>query len=172
MKTLMQVLLSIFITMAAAQTSLAQQNPDQQPPAYLRYPTIPPFTLLGLDGNKITRDNISDKFPTVLMYFSPGCDHCQHQVTAMMAEKEKFRKVNLVMATYQPMEELKTFYKQYKLAEFPNLIIGRDEQFFFPPYYKMTGLPNIALYDKKQKLITNISGNAEVKTILQYLGIQ
>jgi len=46
-------------------------------------------------------------------------------------------------------------------------MLGRDEKFTLPPFYKIKNLPYLALYDKKGNLITTFEGTQKVDTILQ-----
>lgn len=135
-------------------------------PAYKRYPTLPPFSLLTTDSTILTKDNLAKDKPTMIMYFNPGCDHCQHQVEDMMAHKEDLKQLQIVMATYAPMNELADFIAKYKLAELPNLKAGRDTKYMLQPFFKISGLPYQALYSADSKLITTYEGNVKVDTLL------
>jgi hypothetical protein len=56
--------------------SNAQQGQaPKQEPAYKRFPTIPALELLRPDSTKFTKDDLK-KQNTLIMYFSPDCDHC------------------------------------------------------------------------------------------------
>ena len=77
-----------------------------------------------------------------------------------------FKDIEIVMASPQNMDELKSFYAYYRIADHSNIRIGRDEKYFLPPYYKMTSYPYLALYDKKGNLITTYEGNQKVNTLL------
>jgi hypothetical protein len=70
------------------------------------------------------------------------------------------------MATYQPFSEMKEFNVHYKIYEHPNILMGRDEKFFLPPFYKIRNLPYLALYDKKGNLITTFEGTQKVETLM------
>lgn len=142
------------------------QKTDSTPPAFRRFPTVPPFELLGLDNQKIKRDNLAKRNGTLIIYFSPDCHHCQQQMDWLQKDLNAFSKYNLVLATYQPMEELKAFYDKYKMASWKNLYIGRDEKFFLPPYFKIGNLPFLALYDKNGNLLTSFEGTTEINKVL------
>jgi cytochrome oxidase Cu insertion factor (SCO1/SenC/PrrC family) len=134
---------------------------------YLRFPTIPLFTLLKPDSTKITRDDLSKNKKTMIMYFSPDCDHCKHQTDSMLASIKQFQDVQILMATYQPLEEMRTFYKEYKISSYSNIKMGRDTQFFFPPFYKILNLPFMVLYNEKGKLITTFEGTTPIAKLVQ-----
>jgi len=148
----------------AQTTATAPQ--DQAP--YLKYPTIPPFHLLKLDSTSyLTKDDIKKHHRTLVMFFSPDCDHCKHQTESILADFADFKDIEIVMATYQPFSELKEFNTHYRLFEHPNIKLGRDEKFFLAPFYKIRNLPYLALYDKKGNLITTFEGTQKVETIVK-----
>lgn len=161
MKKIVSAILLLFILIEThAQT-------DSIPPApFERYPTVPPFTLLKTDSTDLTRDNLHKNRPVMIMFFSPDCEHCQHQTKDLLAEIDKFKDVQIVMATYQPMENMQKFYIDFEIARYSNIYMGRDTKFFFPPFYKMRNLPFLALYNKKGNLITTFEGNQKVDTLI------
>src|SRR4051794_33484868 len=116
-KWLFTIMLSACITCVIGQT--------ENEPAYKRYPTVPPFSLLTVDSTTITKENLPSGKPVMLMYFNPLCEHCQHQMEDMIVHKDALKDVQIVMATYAPMNELSDFITKYKLAEFPNIRTGR-----------------------------------------------
>jgi cytochrome oxidase Cu insertion factor (SCO1/SenC/PrrC family) len=155
-------------TIPAAPPSETVTNSGDSPaqPGYLRFPTIPPFTLLSVDSSQLTRDNLHKNKKTIIMYFSPSCEHCQHETDSLVAHMNQFRDVEILMATYQPYEEMKAFYDERKLRQFSNLKMGHDTKYFFPPFYKMVNLPFMALYDNKGKFITSFEGTTGMEKIL------
>lgn len=142
------------------------QKTDSTPPPFKRFPTVPPFELMGLDNHKINRESLAKRNGTLIVFFSPDCHHCQQQMDWLKEKLSSFDRYNLVLATYQPMEELKAFYDKYKMSSWKNLYIGRDEKFFLPPYYKIANLPFLALYDKNGNLLTSFEGTTEVAKVL------
>jgi thiol-disulfide isomerase/thioredoxin len=135
---------------------------------YMRYPTVPPFRLLKLDSaTYLTKDDLRKNRQTMVMYFSPDCEHCKHQTEAILADFKKFRDIEIVMATYQPFSEMKEFNEHYRIYEHPNILIGRDEQFRLPPFYKIKNLPYLALYDRKGNLITTFEGTQKTEDLIR-----
>jgi cytochrome oxidase Cu insertion factor (SCO1/SenC/PrrC family) len=143
----------------------AQESPSQ--PLYLRFPIIPQFTLITADSGTITKNDLKKNRNTLLMYFSPTCDHCQVQTDSMVAEMSKLKDVQILMASYSPLSEMKTFYEERALAKYENILMGYDSKYFFPPFYKMSSLPFMALYDKKGNFITSFHGNTAIDKIVE-----
>ena len=158
------LILSLLVGLAAFSQT------DSISPAYLRFPTVPPFQLLQVDSSStFTKDDLKKNQQVLLMYFSPDCEHCQHQTEDILQNIKSFKKVQIVMATYQPFESMKSFYEKYQLAKY-NIHLGRDTKFTLPPFFKIQSLPFMALYDKKGNLITTFEGNQKVNKILKAFG--
>jgi thioredoxin-related protein len=167
----------IVLAIACSHFLFAQQPPqpaqttanvpqDQAP--YLKFPTVPPFHLLKLDSTTyLTKDDLKKHRRTMIMFFSPDCDHCKHQTESILADFADFKDIEIIMATYQPFSELKEFNTHYRLFEHPNIKLGRDEKFFLAPFYKIRNLPYLALYDKKGNLITTFEGTQKAATIVK-----
>lgn len=161
MKNLLFCILIVLIT----QTASAQLDTATAP--YLRYPTLPPFTLLKVDSSTFTKKGLANDKKTLIVYFSPDCDHCRHQTDSILAKMDKLKNIQILMATYQPFQEMKAFHKTYRLSRYQNIHIGRDVNFFFPPFYKITNLPFLILYNEKGKLVTTFQGITQIDKVLQ-----
>ena len=156
-----------FLYAQPTQPNQPATDPANAQAPYLRFPNIPAFHLLKLDSTSyLTKDDLRKNRRTIVMYFSPDCEHCKHEIESFLGSWNKFKDIEIVMATYQPFAEMKDFNAHYKIYEHPNIHIGRDERFFLPPFYKIRNLPYLALYDKKGNLITTFEGTQKVETVI------
>jgi len=149
--------------------SLQAQSTTALPEApYMKNPGFPPIHLLEVDSvHFVTKDLIKKNHKILLMFFSPECEHCKHQIRDILADFGKFKDIEIVMATFQPFDEMKTFYNYFRIGDHLNILIGRDEKYLLPPFYRMQSLPYLALYDKKGQFITHFEGNQQVDTIMK-----
>jgi thioredoxin-related protein len=154
--------LLIIGTLLTIQCCIAQNDT----PPYKRNPVIPQLTLLQPDSTNITNDQFKHQ-PTIIMYFSPTCDHCIHQWDDMVKRMDDLKKYQIVMVTYQPFEEMTDFYKNRNIASYSNVKMGRDTKFVLPPFYQIRQLPYLALYDKKGQLITTFESNVAVDKLVE-----
>lgn len=104
--------------------------------------------------------------PVFFMVFSPDCDHCQKHAEEMIKLKDRFKNIQVVMASMQPLYKVKEFYENYQLSQMPRLVIGQDREFMVSTFFKMKSLPFLAFYDKKLKLISVFEGALPVEKIL------
>jgi len=143
---------------------------DSTAPVYLRFPTIPEFKIYKApDSSAFSRDDLQKKKPVIFMIFSPECEHCQHETEALIADIDKFKNTQIVMVTYLPYDEMIEFYKNYKIANYPEITMARDTKFFFPVFFKIKNLPSIYVYDKKGDFKKSFEGSVKIDSIAEVL---
>jgi len=144
--------------MSFAQTDVAPYKQSKK---------LPDFEIETVGKGTFKTAQLKKNTPVIIMFFSPGCDHCIHQFESMKKRIKDFKNYQIVMPTYQPIEELAEFDKKYQLQNYPNIITGRDVNYFFPPFFEITNFPYLAFYDKSGKLISAHTGNMTVDEMLK-----
>jgi thioredoxin-related protein len=145
---------------------LFAQSPTDSLPRYKRIPTAPPFKLIvAPDSVVFIKDQLKKKRATIVMVFSPDCDHCVHSTEDLLAHYNLFKKVQIVMATSLAYSHVKKFYVDLKLSNYPNVKVGWDASYFLGAYYEVRSFPAIFLYDKKGNFKQAFDANAKWETI-------
>ncbi len=160
MKGLLFVLLLVTSTIGFAQQPVRPEAP------YKKNPVLPPLEILQPDSSILTRADLK-KQETLIMYFSPDCDHCIKQTEDMLKRMKDLKKLQILMITHQPLDMLVDFIKKYKLRDYSNIKTGQDAKFLLPGFYQMKSFPYFALYDKEGKLITTFESNTKVDVLLK-----
>ncbi len=138
-------------------------------PVFKRFPYIPEFSInKAPDSSVFTREKLKRK-PSVFIIFSPDCEHCQIETAGLLLNINKLGKTQIIMVTYLPYEEMIKFYKEYKIANYPVITMGRDAKFFFPIFFRVRNLPSIFVYDKEGKLKESFEGVVDVNKIADAL---
>jgi len=133
---------------------------DSTAPVYKRFPTVPQFTVFKApDSTAFSRDDLKRNKPVVFMIFSPDCEHCQNETKKILQNIDKFKDAQIIMITYLPYADMVDFYKNYKIADYPEITMARDTKFFFPVFFNIRNLPSIFVYDKKGQLKKNFEGS-------------
>lgn len=149
---------------------LAQVANAEDKPVYQRFPTIPQFTVYKApDSTAFTRSDLSKRKSTIFFIFSPDCGHCQHETEAILKNIKKFKDAQILMVTHYPYSEMETFYKNYKIANYPQITMARDTKYFFPVFFKVQNFPAIFVYNKKGELQKNFEGSVKVEDIINEL---
>lgn len=137
---------------------------------YLRFPTIPPFSIIKIpDSTRFTKDDLSRKRPTLIMVFSPDCEHCQNMTKQLVANIGLFKKAQIVMTSPLDFWYIKKFYEEYGIANCPVITMGRDPSYMLGTFYKVRSFPKIYLYDKKGNFVMSFEGEVPIERIAEAL---
>lgn len=145
---LASLLLSFSIT---AQTNAVTNNDTLS--AYKKNPAIPPFTIQTPDSSWFGKENLTTNKPTLILYFSPDCGHCQLETEEVIGKMKELDNLQIVMITSRPFEDMANFASHYKISRFPTIKIGTDPSRMVTQFYDVKFTPFSALYNKKGKLI-------------------
>ncbi|MFT3945929.1 MAG: redoxin domain-containing protein [Agriterribacter sp.] len=147
--------------------SFAQK--DSIAPAYTHFP-LPQFSVLLPDSATwYTKKDLPKNKKTLVMVFSPDCEHCQHETEMIKADIAKFKHTQILMVTPIAFDKTKKFYDKYDLKSYKNITVGYDPKFFFTGYFKLKMFPFIAIYDKKYELLKTFEGAAKMDDLLKYI---
>lgn len=161
-----RIVLTLFVIAASFQAN-ALAVVDSVP-AHLQHVLMPDFKILLTDGKtNFFTENLSTKKNTIIINFSPECDHCRLQTEELLKHIDAFKNTQIVMATSLPFEKMKAFYDEFHIAKYKNIIMGQDILFFFSRYYKNHYLPGIAVYNKKRALLDFYDGGAKTEELIQ-----
>ena len=50
------------------------------------------------------------------MMFNPQCEHCQHETEELIKNIDKFKNIQIVMATSMPFDSMLVFRERYQLG--------------------------------------------------------
>lgn len=127
---------------------------------------MPSFKLLLPDSSTyIDTKNIKTGKPAVIFYYSPHCAYSRAQMEEMIEEMEKLENAQLYVVTSSSFAEMKQFFTHYRLNKYPNIVTAFDYTNFVGNYFKVTGFPYTAIYDKEKKLNKAFVGKIYTKQI-------
>jgi len=165
MKKCLSFLVFTFVFVSA----FAQMDSSKLAP-FQRYPTLPPIQILLSDSTTMyTKAQLPSNKQTLFMVFNPDCSHCQHETEEMIAHKDELKDVQIVMITMQPLWMMKDFISKYALADFPNVVVGKDIYYILPGFFDIRNLPYLAMYNKKGNLIGGFEGSLPIEKVIEIL---
>lgn len=130
-------------------------------------PDLPAFDLLMIDSATVLdTKQIPGGKPIVLIYFSPDCDHCQKLTSSILSDMQDMKDIRFYFITVDPFARLKVFNKYYKIYKYPNIVLGRDYNFFYPKFINTFNTPHIALYDGDKKLRVVFVGGTDAHRLV------
>jgi thiol-disulfide isomerase/thioredoxin len=143
----------LYIVLAAFTLSVGANAQKDSLPAYKQLPYIPPFKIQLADSSWYSKANLPTRRPTLILYFSPDCGHCQMEAEELITRMKNLKNLHVVMITSRPFDDMRNFSEHYKLNRFPSIKIGTDPQRLVTNFYGVKFTPFSALYDRKGKLI-------------------
>src|SRR4051794_1801394 len=116
---------------------------------------IPPFHIQLAGGDSLAAKQLKKTMPVMIVYFDPGCEHCQAFTRNLLEKIKSFNNIQILYITYAPITDVQIFEKEFKLRKYPNIKIGTEgDSFIVLRFYRAGKFPFIALYNKKGTLIS------------------
>jgi thiol-disulfide isomerase/thioredoxin len=115
--------------------------------------TLPAFDILLPDSTTyFSTTEISRNNSFAVFYFSPYCPYCRAELHDIISNNNALKGIPFYLVTNFPFGDMKRFYTEFKLQEYPNIITGFDFNSSIANYYRPKGIPYLALYGKNKKL--------------------
>ncbi len=129
-------------------SSFAQQNAKTG---------IAPFKITLVNGKTYSYSQLKKNTPTVLIYFSPTCEHCKDFTKELVKHGKELEKTQIVMVGYEPIAEVKKFDELFHVSSKPNFKIGTEGYtFIVQKFYNVQRFPYVVMYNKDMKLVKTI----------------
>src|SRR6476659_8580275 len=84
--------------------------------------SLPPFKMYRSDKTIFSAAELPKAKPTILIYFDPDCDHCQKLMKELFQKIDAFKKAEIIMVTFKPVEEVAAFEKLNNTQKHSNII--------------------------------------------------
>ena len=127
---------------------------------------LPSFTLTFVDSlTHFNTANISTGKPIVLFCFAPYCPYCRAEMDDILSNIKYLNNIKFYIFTGSPLSDLKVFYNHFQLQKYSNITAGIDSSNYFAQYYKVTGVPYLAIYNPEKRLKQVLEGKVDIKLI-------
>ena len=131
---------------------------------------LPDFQMKLTNGKVFSSTEISHQKPLVLVYFAPDCEHCQVLMKQIFSQISSFKNTQMALVTFEPLQELPAFEKQFQTAKYPNIKVGSEvKPLFLQKYFQLQHTPFTALFDKNGKLIISYKDYTPVNDLIKKL---
>lgn len=132
--------------------------------------SIPSFTMKLSNGKTFSSKDLSKQRPAIIIYFDPDCDHCQLLTNNLLKKINEFKKSQIVMVTFKPLNEVAGFEKTYQTGRYANIKVGTEQPiFFFRTLYHLENVPFTILFNKQGKQIISYKKDTPVDDLLKHL---
>lgn len=145
--------------------SYAQNNAGN--PAYEKYKDLPAFNILMPDSSTIFNTGmIKEGRYSILMFFSPDCDHCHAATDSLLRHMDVLKSVQICMFSPATLSAISEFYNKKELKKYKNILAGKDYDMFFVKFFHISSLPAVVVYDKKKKFLNMYQGTIHMDNFL------
>ena len=114
-------------------------------------------------GKSPTTNNTS----TIILFFSPDCEHCQYEAKSIVEQKVAFTNINLWWVSVADSVAIKAFSKTYGLENLPNTYLAHLSAEEVAPTFGSVSVPHIFIYDKNRLLQKEFKGETKVEALLK-----
>ncbi|HEY0611208.1 MAG TPA: redoxin domain-containing protein [Chitinophaga sp.] len=161
---LMAVLLGSLAYMIIAMTNIQQKRETQEQSRQ----QLPAANFTRLDGKTINLKELGAERKTMIIYFSPDCDHCQYEAKAIKAHIDQFAGTVICMITKATSSQAAEFAATYQL-ENELIHIFTDHTGTFYEQFGMVSVPSIFIYDANGNLKKHFSGEVKIESLIKYI---
>ena len=127
---------------------------------------IPQFNILLPDSFTYINTTIIPSGKSIVLFdFGPSCPYSRTQMKEIIENINNLKDIQFYIFTSWPFAEMKEFYSHFALYKYSNIIVGVDFNNFFVPYFKIAGIPYIAIYGKNKLLKKAFSGLVAYKQL-------
>jgi len=131
---------------------------------------LPPISLLLLDSlTHITIDPNEESSATILLYFSPDCEHCQEETEGILKNIKDFKTIQFYFIANESIDRMRIFNSVYNISKYQNIVLAQDYTFSFTKYFKSAVPPYLLIYNRRKELRAILAGKSTAKEIVQYI---
>jgi hypothetical protein len=131
---------------------------------------LPEFKFYKLDGTAFTKSQINLQEKSIIIYFDPGCDHCQKEIESIGKRYNDFKNASFYLVSSYGKAEVDSFMRTYgkMLNGKKNVTVLLDPKMEFVVKFSPDFYPAIYVYSRG-KLIKQFSGTKNVDDILSLM---
>ena len=127
---------------------------------------MPSFDLLLNDNvTHLNTNSIPEGKPIVLFSFGPDCPFCRTEMKDIVDNYQQLQGIRFYVFTSARFRDMQRFYAYCGLQKQHSIIVGIDSANFFSGYYGAPGVPYLAIYDPRKKLICTLLGKISIDRI-------
>lgn len=129
---------------------------------------LPDFKFFKMDDTPFTKSQMKAGVKSIIIYFDPGCEHCQHEMEAIGKRYSEFKDVAFYLVSANDKPQINTFMQTYGkgLNGKDNVTVLHDPELQFFYKFAPTSFPAIYVYSFQGKLIKRFSGTTKVEDLL------
>lgn len=131
--------------------------------------TLPPFSFYSQDLKAFNSTSVDKDKSICIFYYNAECDHCQYEAKQLRLNIDAFKEAQILMVSTNKPSETQKFAIDYQLTGYPFIIWVYDKDFNFYKWFGNAVAPSVYIYNNKQHLVKQYSGEVKIEAILRSL---
>ena len=129
---------------------------------------LPNITLKMLSGEIVMTNSLKGK--TILLFYSPDCDHCQREAKDIGENIQAFKEYAIyLICSPRPNELITAFRTEFGLENQSNLHFGQADVDNVIGEMGSIGTPSLFIYSEEGKLVKRIDNETPSAEIIKFL---
>jgi peroxiredoxin len=128
---------------------------------------LPQMVVTKSDGSQLSMKELTGKI--VLILFQTDCDHCQREAAAIQENISAFKPYSVYFITTSSQQQIETFAKEYKLADYPNVHFCQTTNQSVLDNFGHIDAPSLYIFSSDRKLVKSFNGETPINEILKYI---
>lgn len=124
----------------------------------------PVARLPSIDLKKYT-DSIATDDRIIVVYFSPGCDACEHEAGYFVNNQHLLGSYRIYFVSAEPMDELLQFSLKHGIDKVPHFKVLQDQDEGIKKRFHIKQYPTILFFDRGRKLLNKLEGEISFSKI-------
>lgn len=120
------------------------------------------FSILDLNGETFTQEDLVDEHYKLFMYFNPSCNSCKAAFKKINAEVDQLKNlpVHFYPISFGNKDETLAFFDEYApdFLKLERLTILRESNYVFSDTYEVTAYPTLYLYKPNNDFVKSYMG--------------
>lgn len=129
---------------------------------------LPAYTFNLAYGGTMNTKCLEDK-PTAVMFFNPGCEHCEYEGEALSTNSGSLKEKEILMISLSPRDSIKAYAKRHRLEGIPNIHFATDSLAKATILFGVQSIPTTFIYGSDGKLWKRFNGEVSIKALLREL---
>ena len=114
---------------------------------------FPDFTFRLPDSTAtVSSQDIPSGMPIVLFIFKSTCEGCQETTDSLLKNIYAVRNVRFYFLSREALSDVILFRDHFKMASYPNIVVGQDYDKSLSLFFKNPHTPIIAIYNSSKEL--------------------
>ena len=130
------------------------------------------FSILNIEGETFTQDQLTTDKHKLFMYFNPSCSSCKTAFKKInqVADKAKDLPVHFYPISIGNKEETLAFFEQYApdFKKKVNMTILLEKDYQFSDLYEVHAYPTLFLYEPDNNFVKSYMGYQKATDFIKY----